>query len=1050
MSSGGDIPVTLPAGGAFGSATSFSGDGTVLAVGSYDEDKGAVRILEKSDDGWSQSLKIFDKPTADGAAGTGELDISLTYDSYFGAAVAISADGTLLAVGANGTDSGSDSDSGTGAVYLFEKQRGTWSQSLEISENAGGTGKLNLSLGSYAYFGSGVSLSADGTLLAVGAYGDSSHNGSVYLFEKSGGTWSQSLKIFDRQFGAPGAGELDITLPTTARFGSSVALSADGTFLVAGAVGENSRKGAVYLFEKVNDAWSQAVKISDNSGNSGEIDIQTWQSLTAGDQFGVDADFSLNGTLLAVSASGTDSGKGAVYIFKRRTSSGIWEQILRISDNSGGTGNHAISLDSGDRFGQSVSFLRDGGVLAVGAHNDDDGGSDTGAVYLHTVPGSARSVSVTASDDSTGTVWHYVTTTGTACGAAQFTSPTAYTEGNAVSFSAESDTGKRVCFRSANSESNAGYALSAPVTIDRTAPVLTPVRVGAGTTANYRVRVTDSSAATGRTKDAVSPTVCTTAVDTTAAGWTDYTPGDLTGTAHDTDGRCVIITDDAGNIAKQHLLDSDSVSEGLAPRTVTGDTRVTLLWTVPGDSTITGYEYQQKTGAGSYGAWTAVPGSSDTTERHTFTGLINGTTYGYKLRTKRGSVAGTATAEVTATPSADTSAPTLGTVTATSADGTLAAGVRYLNTGDTVTVTVPVIDPNPPTTAPTVTAKFGASGTERTMTAGTGTTVYGLSSVITTYTYTYSLVNDDTGTFRHKVTAVTDSASTPNRMTDRTVFTAVPAITASAPVTNIGLQADSDSGTVGDDITDDHTAPVIAFTQVSGATITARYRKRDGSWTAIPSGSISATATAGTVTLPNLMAGDGAYEVEITQQVSGQQSRAAVYSFTLETAAITVSVSENPFHPRRLPVIFSEKGAVSVSLVGNDSFGMATALSADGTLMAVGAGGVDGFKGAVYLFEVQDELWTQSLKIFDKPAADGGPVRGEFDIPLNARDSFGVSVALSADGTLLAVGARGVDGGKGAVYLFEKNNNRWTQSLKIFDKVGAAGAGELDVSLDRT
>ena len=167
-------------------------------------------------------------------------------------------------------------------------------------------------------------------------------------------------------------------------------------------------------------------------------------------------------------------------------------------------------------------------------------------------------------------------------------------------------------------------------------------------------------------------------------------------------------------------------------QTVVGDTRVALFWSDPGNADITGYEYRQKIGSAAYGAWTAMSGSSATTTQHIFSGLTNGTVHKYEIRAKAGSTAGTASSELTVTPATDGTAPTLGTVTATSTDGTEVSNVRYLGTGDTVTVSVPVIDPNPPSTAPTVTIKFGASGTERTMTAtGTHTLAYSSPSIAT-------------------------------------------------------------------------------------------------------------------------------------------------------------------------------------------------------------------------------------------------------------------------------------------------------------------------------
>ena len=150
-----------------------------------------------------------------------------------------------------------------------------------------------------------------------------------------------------------------------------------------------------------------------------------------------------------------------------------------------------------------------------------------------------------------------------------------------------------------------------------------------------------------------------------------------------------------------------------------------------------------------------IPDSSATTTNHTITGLTNGTVYTYKMQVFVSGVGYSSdSAEVTVTPVADTTAPTLGTVTASSTDGTVVSSVRHLNTGDTVTVSVPVNDSNPPSTAPTVTMKFGASGAERTMTAGTPTLavivadpgVGTQTSLTTTYPYTYTLQNGDAGT----------------------------------------------------------------------------------------------------------------------------------------------------------------------------------------------------------------------------------------------------------------------------------------------------------------
>ncbi len=64
-----------------------------------------------------------------------------------------------------------------------------------------------------------------------------------------------------------------------------------------------------------------------------------------------------------------------------------------------------------------------------------------------------------------------------------------------------------------------------------------------------------------------------------------------------------------------------------------GATEVTLSWTNPNNATITGYEYQQRTGSfGTWGGWTAISSSSASTTSHTVTGLTNYTRYAFRLR----------------------------------------------------------------------------------------------------------------------------------------------------------------------------------------------------------------------------------------------------------------------------------------------------------------------------------------------------------------------------------------------------------------------------------
>ena len=110
-----------------------------------------------------------------------------------------------------------------------------------------------------------------------------------------------------------------------------------------------------------------------------------------------------------------------------------------------------------------------------------------------------------------------------------------------------------------------------------------------------------------------------------------------------------------------------------------GDGRAVLSWTDPSNAAIGGYEFRQRTppGAGAWGSWTAIASSTAATTTHTVTGLTNGTAYGFEVRAVSGGVAGAASSEATATPTA------AGVATATT-DGEATEG----STTDTATFTV--------------------------------------------------------------------------------------------------------------------------------------------------------------------------------------------------------------------------------------------------------------------------------------------------------------------------------------------------------------------------
>ena len=242
------------------------------------------------------------------------------------------------------------------------------------------------------FFGQSVALSADGSTLVVGAYGEASRAmgidgnqldrsvmaaGAVYVFTRSDGMWTQQAYL---KASNTGIGD---------SFGYSVALSANGSTLAVGAIGEASNAtsiggdqinnlaagaGAVYVFTRSGTIWSQEAYVKGSNTR-------------AGDNFGRQVALSADGDTLAVGALFDDSmapDAGAVYMFTRAGKN--WQQHAYL---------RALSAGAGDAFGCSVALSGDGSTLAVGACNEDsaatglggneldDSTPDAGAVYVY-------------------------------------------------------------------------------------------------------------------------------------------------------------------------------------------------------------------------------------------------------------------------------------------------------------------------------------------------------------------------------------------------------------------------------------------------------------------------------------------------------------------------------------------------------------------------------------------------------------------------------------------------------------------------------------------
>ena len=248
---------------------------------------------------------------------------------------AVSISGNTAIVGVENDD---DSGSASGSAYVFVRSGESWIfQKKLIAADAA----------PYDLFGCSVSIYGDTAI--VGAVGDDDNgnsSGSVYVFVRSGTIWTQQQKL----------AALDAEADNL--FGNSV--SAYGDTAVIGANRDNdsgSNSGSAYVFVRSGTTWTQQQKL-------------TAADAAAGDYFGWS--ISISGDTAVVGAYQDDDGgsnSGSAYVFVR--SGTTWTQQQKLT---------AVDAAVDDCFGISVSIS--GETVVVGAHLNDDNGSDSGSAYV--------------------------------------------------------------------------------------------------------------------------------------------------------------------------------------------------------------------------------------------------------------------------------------------------------------------------------------------------------------------------------------------------------------------------------------------------------------------------------------------------------------------------------------------------------------------------------------------------------------------------------------------------------------------------------------------
>ena len=359
-----------------GSSVALSSDGAILAVGAWfnngdffeNRGNGHVRVSIYSEGVWL--------PLGDDINGFGE--------DYFGWAVSLSSDGTMLAVG-------SYAPTFFGSVEVFRWDGNSWE---DMGSSLSGGPSTN-------WFGYSVALSGDGSVVAVGAPQSDSggtNSGMIRAFGWTGSRWDE-------------LGD-DIIAPPSSNFGHSVALSADGAVLAGGGPNNDENgvnSGQVWISRWTGTRWVPQGSLINGFGSGdgfgGSVSLsgggtvvaigasrgnycavfrfqgvawsqigQTINGDSAGDEFGASVAISSAGDTVVVGGRSNDSNganSGHARVF-RLTANNEWVSV----------GQDLVGESPDDQFGWAVSISDDGTRIAVGAPNDDSSGPDAGHVRI--------------------------------------------------------------------------------------------------------------------------------------------------------------------------------------------------------------------------------------------------------------------------------------------------------------------------------------------------------------------------------------------------------------------------------------------------------------------------------------------------------------------------------------------------------------------------------------------------------------------------------------------------------------------------------------------
>jgi hypothetical protein len=363
------------AGDRFGLSVAISGD--TIVVGAPVESSNATGVNHN---------QVSNSASASGAAyvftRTGNTWTQQAYlkasntgvSDNFGTSVAISGDTAVVgasgegsnATGVNGNQA-DNSAGGSGAAYVFERSGGIWTQHAYLKAAIPGNGG-----------GFGRSVGASGDTVVVGT----DLADAAYVFFRSGGSW------------APQASLAASNLEVGDLFGQSVGISGDT--IVVGARAEDSNatgingnetdnsanaSGAAYVFGRAGGTWTQQAYVkASNTGNS--------------DSFGTSV--AISGDAIVIGANGeasnatgvngnqaddSASASGALYVFKGSGAAWTQQAYVKASNTGAGDWFGAAVAVSGDTMVAGAQ-QEDSSAVGLNGNQADNSAAESGAAYI--------------------------------------------------------------------------------------------------------------------------------------------------------------------------------------------------------------------------------------------------------------------------------------------------------------------------------------------------------------------------------------------------------------------------------------------------------------------------------------------------------------------------------------------------------------------------------------------------------------------------------------------------------------------------------------------